>query len=588
MCGICGQVNLDLQQVVNGDLLRRMNQVLKHRGPDDDGYYEKPGTLLGIRRLSIIDISGGHQPISNEDQSKWIVFNGEIYNFKSLRNNLQDKGHVFKTNSDTETIIHLYEEYGEDCVKHLNGMFAFAIWDEKQRKLMLARDHLGIKPLFYSYKDDKIWFGSEIKALLEDQAIARDIDLYALDQFLSLEYIPAPRTIYTNIKKLPAGHYLTIQPGQIKIEKYWDVIPKPIGQDIATCSMQLVDLLREVVSMQMISDVPLGAFLSGGIDSSTVVAFMNQATKEPVQTFSIGFDDDTYNELAYAREVSQRFATKHHVEILNPDISGLCESLVTHFDEPFGDFSIFPTYLVSKVARKQVKVVLSGDGGDELFGGYDTYRAQNFDGYYRLLPNVIRNKTLPAILARIPPSPEKKGWVNIAKRITEGAALDPALRHTRWMIFFNEYYRNTVYQPDFYQALGWWSIHSIFNDYFDQAKNFNSLAQQQYVDIKTYLVDNILVKVDRMSMAASLETRVPLLDYRLVEFALNLPDEMKIHRGKTKRILREAVKGLVPDRILSKPKQGFSIPIKNWLRGPLKPLLLELLSSKTLQRTWLL
>jgi asparagine synthase (glutamine-hydrolysing) len=583
MCGICGRVNLDQQSQADSDILNRMVQTLKHRGPDDDGYYVKDGIGLGMRRLSIIDVSGGHQPISNEDQSIWIVFNGEIFNYQSLRKELQKKGHYLKTNSDTETIIHLYEEYGEDCVTHLNGMFAFAIWDEKQQKLFLARDHLGVKPLFYSYKDCKIWFGSEIKALLVDPSLEREIDLLALDQFLSLEYIPAPRTIYTNIKKLPAGHYMTFQPGHVKIHQYWDVRQKPVHQDITSLSGQLADLLSEVVSMQMVSDVPLGAFLSGGIDSSSVVAFMSQAMEVPVQTFSIGFNDDTYNELPYAREVSQRFATKHHEEILNPNIADLCESLITHFDEPFGDFSIFPTYLVSKVARNYVKVVLSGDGGDELFGGYDTYRAQLFDKYYRLLPSTIRQKTIPNILARVPPSPAKKGLVNIAKRITEGAALDPALRHTRWMIFFNEVYRSSVYQPDFYQALDGWSVYSIFGDYFKQAKDFNPLAQMQYVDIKTYLVDDILVKVDRMSMAVSLETRVPLLDYRLVEFALNLPDEMKIHRGETKRILRKTIKGLVPDRILSKPKQGFSIPIKNWLRGPLKPLLLELLSSSTFQ-----
>jgi asparagine synthase (glutamine-hydrolysing) len=583
MCGICGLVNFNAPSKVDGYFLQRMCQTLQHRGPDDEGYYEKDGAGLAMRRLSIIDISGGHQPISNEDQTIWIVCNGEIYNFRSLREDLQKKGHRFKTNSDTETIIHAYEEYGEDCVTYLNGMFGFAIWDEKQRKLLLARDHIGIKPLFYSYKGNKIWFGSEIKALLQDPAVERELDIFALDQFLSLEYIPAPRTIYKNIKKLPAGHYLVAQPGKFKIQKYWDITPEPVHQDIDTCSEQLADLLSEAVRMQMISDVPLGAFLSGGIDSSSVVAFMSRVSESPVKTFSIGFDDNTYNELPYAREVAWQFATEHHEEILSPDISDLCERLVTHFDEPFGDFSIFPTYLVSTVARNYVKVALSGDGGDELFGGYDTYRAQKFDNYYRFLPGVMRQKTIPAILARVPPNPAKKGMINIAKRITEGAALDPSLRHTRWMIFFNEHYRNDVYQPDFYQALDDWSIYSVFNEYFDRAEHFSSLAQQQYVDIKTYLVDNILVKVDRMSMAVSLETRVPMLDYRIVEFALNLPDDMKIHKGQTKRVLKEAVRGIVPDRILSKPKQGFSIPIKNWLRGPLKPFMLDLLGSQTHQ-----
>jgi asparagine synthase (glutamine-hydrolysing) len=584
MCGICGFINNDRPEDENGEILRGMVQSLHHRGPDDEGYYQKHGTNLGMRRLSIIDIANGHQPITNEDQTVWIVFNGEIYNYKELRQNLLSKGHIFRTNSDTETIVHLYEEYGDDCPAHLNGMFAYAVWDEKKRKLLLARDHIGIKPLFYSWDDNHLWFGSEIKALLVDPRVRREIDVSALDQFLSLEYIPAPRTIYTHIKKLPPGHTLSFENGTATLRQYWDVTPEPVEGDFRTCSRQLAQMLAEAVKMQLISDVPVGAFLSGGIDSSTVAAFMSLAADQPVRTFSVGFSDATYNELPFAREVARMYSTNHHEEILHSNYSELCEKLVSQFDEPFGDFSIFPTYLVSKAAREHVKVVLSGDGGDELFGGYDTYRAQNFDRYYSRLPEAIRKKTIPSMLERIPPAPDKKGWVNIAKRITEGAALHPSLRHTRWMIFFNENTRKSIYQPDFSQTLNGWSVHSIFNQYFDQAKDFHPLGQQQYVDVKTYLADNILVKVDRMSMAVSLETRVPLLDFRLVQFALNLPDKMKINNGVTKRILREAVKGMLPQKVINKPKQGFSIPLKHWLRGPLRPLMEDLLSTSTLQR----
>jgi asparagine synthase (glutamine-hydrolysing) len=584
MCGICGLINLQRSSCDNEEILRSMVQSLKHRGPDGEGFYIRDGAFLGMCRLSIIDIWGGQQPISNEVQSIWIVFNGEIYNFRSLRQRLLSKGHIFKTNSDTEIIVHLYEEYGEECVNHLNGMFAFAIWDEIERKLFLARDHIGIKPLFYSCEDDKMMFGSEIKALLQDPDIKREIDTTALDQFLSLEYIPTPRTIYKQIKKLPPGHSLTFQDGHLKLKQYWDFKPEPVLNDYPDCSRQLEEMLTEAVTMQMVSDVPLGAFLSGGIDSSTVVALMSQASTDPVKTFSIGFYDASYNELSYAREVAKSFTTIHHEEILHSDYSALCEKLVSHFDEPFSDFSIFPTYLVSTTARNYVKVVLSGDGGDELFGGYDAYRAQSFDIYYSHLPEVVRKKTIPAMLEYIPPEPAKKGWVNIVKRMSEGAALDPSLRHTRWMIFFNENYRKRIYHPDFHNIFDGWSVPPLINQYFDQAKQFSPLSQQQYVDIKTYLTDNVLVKVDRMSMAISLETRVPLLDYRLVQFALNLPDKMKINNGVTKRILREAMKEILPKRVLRKSKQGFSIPIKNWLRGPLKPLMTDLLSNSTLKR----
>lgn len=584
MCGICGIVNNDSSVPINEAILRQMNAVITHRGPDDEGYYIAGNVGLGMRRLSIIDLVTGHQPICNEDQTVWVVFNGEIYNFPSIQAELIQKGHRFATQSDTEVIVHAYEEYGTSCVERFNGMFAFALWDSKQQRLFIARDHLGIKPLYYWCRNGELVFGSELKCVIKNPDIPREIDLEALDQFLSLEYIPTPRTIFQGITKLPAGHRLIYEKGNLTIERYWDIPFKPVLGDINTCAETLKELIDDAVRLQLISDVPLGAFLSGGIDSSTVVAAMSRVSQIPVRTFSIGFDDATYNEMPYARLVAKQYNTQHTEEILTPDIGEIAQNLVLHLDEPFADFSIFPTFLVSEVARRSVKVVLSGDGGDELFGGYDTYVAQSWDRYYRWLPDRLRMQSIPRLLAHVPPQPAKKGLVNKVKRFVEGAALPAELQHTRWMLFMTPADKSSLYQPEVGSCLDGRSTESVLINYFKLAAERDSLAQQQYVDIKTYLVDDILTKVDRMSMAVSLETRVPLLDYRLVELAVNLPPEMKIGQGQTKRILRHAMADRLPAEVLNKPKQGFSIPLKNWLRGPLKPMMLDLLSPESINK----
>ena len=583
MCGICGVVRSNMGGQPDENLLRQMNRVIAHRGPDDEGYFLDERAGLAMRRLSIIDLNTGQQPIANEDRTIWIVFNGEIYNFKNLRADLEQRGHVFATNTDTEAIVHAYEAYGDGCVEHLNGMFAFALWDQPRRRLLIARDHLGIKPLYYWQGGDQVVFGSELKAVIANPDVPRDVNPAAIDQFLTLEYIPAPWTIFKDVHKLPAGHRLIYQDGNLRVERYWDVPQLEIPEDERECQEQLAELLGEAVRMQMVSDVPLGAFLSGGIDSSSVVAFMSQASSEPVKTFSIGFDDATYNELPYARAVAARFGTDHYEETLQPDIADLAEQLVSHLDEPFGDFSIFPTYLVSSVARRFVKVVLSGDGGDELFAGYDTYVAQDLDRYYRWLPSPLRTRYFPRVLSWVPPQPAKKGLINKAKRFVEGAALSPALQHARWMFFLSEGEKRALYKPAMMEALDASTAEEILGRYFQRVAGSDSLAQQQYVDIKTYLVDDILTKVDRMSMAVSLEARVPLLDYRIVELAVNLPPQMKLQRGETKRILRQVMKGRLPEAVLNKPKQGFSIPLKHWLRGPLKPMLTDLLSPDSVR-----
>ena len=583
MCGICGVVSFQPGVPVEKSILERMNHSIRHRGPDDDGYYQDQQASLAMRRLSIIDLHTGQQPISNESGDIWVVYNGEIYNFKAVRAVLEQRGHVFRTQTDTEIIVHAYEEYGDECIKHFNGMFAIALWDARKRRLFLARDRLGIKPLYYWADQTRLVFASELKALILHPDVPRQINFIALDLFLTLEYIPAPHTIYEGIFKLLPGHTLVAEQGIVKISRYWDVPYRPISQSEPECAEALSDLINDAVRIRLVSDVPLGAFLSGGIDSSTIVGFMSQNMSEPVQTFSIGFEDDTYNEVPYANAVAKHFGTNHHVEVLKPDIVSLAEQLVHHHDEPFADTSIFPTYLVSKLASHKVKVVLSGDGGDELFAGYDTYLAEKVSRYYGYLPGALRQHILPRMAEWLPPQSAKKGLINKVKRMVEGGALDPLLQHTRWMIFLQPSEKASLYQSELRSTLNDRLTDTYFGKYFEKAGCFDSLAQQQYVDIKTYLADDILTKVDRMSMAVSIEARVPLLDYRIVEFAMNLPPRMKLNGTRTKSILRNAVKRLVPDLVLEKSKQGFSIPMKHWLRTSLKPMMLDLLSKDSLQ-----
>ncbi len=584
MCGICGIASHTIIAPNEKLILEQMNDTMVHRGPDDSGYYIGENAALAMRRLSIIDLATGHQPISNEDDTIWLVFNGEIYNYQTIREELLKRGHQFKTNSDSEVIIHAYEEYGDDCVDHLNGMFGFALWDSARRRLMVARDRVGIKPLYYAHHNGHLVFGSELKSVIQHPFVPRDLDPVALNYFLTLEYIPSPYSIFQHVRKLPPGHRLIFEEGDIRIEKYWDIKHDPVSMGEQEAQEKLAWLIQDAVRLRLISDVPLGAFLSGGLDSSAIVSYMSEASALETQTFSIGFQEATYNELPYARSVAAKYNAVHREEILQPDILDLAYKLVGHLDEPLGDFSIFPTYLVSQMARKNVKVVLSGDGGDELFGGYDTYVAQHYASYYEYMPKVVRQRVLPAILDRVPPQPAKKGPINKAKRFVEGGALPDSLQHTRWMMFMNREDKEDLYSADMLEQVTASPVQGLFEDYFSKASAFDPLAQQQYVDVKTYMADNILTKVDRMSMAASLEARVPLLDHRIVEFGLNLPTHMKLHKGETKLILRRIMQSRLPADVLNKPKEGFSIPIKHWLRGPLKPLMMDLLSPTAIER----
>ena len=582
MCGICGTSFRSQDKNVSESLLTKMCETIVHRGPDDIGVFTDQNFGMGMRRLSIIDLNTGHQPQFNEDGSLAIVFNGEIYNYRELRQKLIANGHKFQTDSDNESIIHAYEESGFECLQKLNGMFGFSIYDCKEKQLFLARDRVGIKPLYY-YMDDEVFaFGSEIKPILQIGGIDRTIDVEALNLFLTFEYIPSPYSIFKKIRKIPPGHFLVYRDHSVKIHKYWDV---EFNQDAKYLEDdELRDLIRDAVKLRLVSDVPLGAFLSGGIDSSTIVGLMAESMDRPVKTFSIGFEDQSYNELNYARTIAKKFETEHTEFIIQPDAVDLVEKLVYHLDEPLGDFSIFPTYLVSKMARDYVTVVLSGDGGDELFAGYDTYIADKIAGRFQILPKYLRNGVIKPIINLFPPQEQKKGMINKMRRFIEGIEYPEDLQHVRWMVFLSEMDRHQLFNADVSQSINGESTYEFIRSYFHQSSSSDRLNQQNFVDFKTYLVDNILVKVDRMSMATSLEARVPFLDHRVVESSFRIPGNLKLNGKNSKYILKRTMKDLLPKEILHRDKQGFSIPIKNWLRDELRQLMQDVLNPDKLKQ----
>ena len=586
MCGICGYVNAAGGGPASAELLARMCRTIVHRGPDDEGLHVEGPAALGNRRLSIIDVEGGHQPLSNEDGSLWIAYNGEAYNFAEVRDELLARGHAFTTRSDTETMVHAFEQWGPEFLSRFRGMFAFALWDAKGRKLRLVRDRVGIKPLYYTLlPDGTIVFGSELKAILVHPGVKREIEPRALDLFLTLEYVPAPHSIFKGIFKLPAGCILTWDEGRIDIRKYWDIEPPAAGGDAKPASLaslqdELYALLKESVKLRLVSDVPLGAFLSGGIDSSTIVGLMRELGASPLRTYSIGFKDATYNELAHARRIAERFGTEHEDLVLEPHALELTEKLVRHLDEPLGDFSIFPTYLVSAMARKHVKVVLSGDGGDEIFAGYEHYQAQRL----ARLPGVAAGAKMAGwATARLKPGDKKKGAWNKLRRFTQAFDHDADVRHFRWMMFLSRADREALYTDGLKRDLG--GLPGLmdsapFDDVYRRMADFDRTTGELYLDLKTYLVDDIMVKVDRMSMAASLEAREPLLDHKLIEFAFRLPGRLKLRGLTTKWIFKKTVERLLPKDIIYRRKEGFSIPIKHWLRVELREMMEDYLSEK--------
>jgi asparagine synthase (glutamine-hydrolysing) len=580
MCGITGIVSFPDAPPPDPVRLRAMCETLAHRGPDEDGMAIRGRVGLAIRRLSIIDLEGGSQPIASEDGSVRVVQNGEIYNFRELRRDLEARGHVFSTHSDTEVIVHAYEEHGLEFPRYLNGMFAIALLDEKRRRFVLVRDPIGIKPLYYAITRTHLVFGSELKSLLASGLVERSLDVDALGEFMAWEYVPGGATLLRGVSKLEPGRLLTLalDRPEPRFIHYWDVAGTPEDHDTSEEEWtERVDTkLRECVGRQLVADVPLGAFLSGGVDSSLVVATMGDA-----HAFSIGFGDPTYDELPYARRVSQQLGVDLRDAIVEPDVVDLFPKLMHHLDDPIGDFSIFPTYLVSRLAREKVKVVLSGDGGDELFGGYETYLADAWARTYRRIPSLLRRSAIEPAVRSLRPRPAKKGFVNKAIRFVEGLDHEEALRHARWRIFAGETVRRRLLTPDAERAFER-PIGAHVLQLFEAAGTREELNRSLYVDLRSYLCDNILVKVDRMSMAASLEARVPYLDTEMVDLAFRIPASLKVARGQTKRLLKRVAARYLPDACVYRPKQGFSIPIKNWLAVELRPVMEDLLSETRL------
>jgi len=571
MCGICGIFEYQQRTEMPGEIVHRMNQTMIHRGPDDGGVFTGPGIGLGHRRLSIIDLAGGHQPMSNEDGTVWVLLNGEIYNYPELRDELLKRGHKFASRSDTEAIVHLYEDYGAGCFSHLRGMFSIAIWDSRRRKLTLARDRVGKKPLFYAADSHRIVFGSELKALLPIDSISRDVDEQALSDYFSLGYIPAPKTIYRAVRKVMPGHYLVASSEGIQETCYWDLSFHNVeNYDEEQWSERLREALSEATRIRLMSDVPLGAFLSGGIDSSSVVAMMSSLMSCPVTTCSIGFGEEKYDESEYAERVSRQFGTEHYAQNVDPDAVGIIDKLAWHYDEPFADSSAIPTYYVSKIARQHVTVALGGDGGDENFAGYRRYKLDHYENKLRsYFPAGFRSAVFGALGRGYP----ALAW---APRVIRGKATFQSLSRSPLEGYFNSvsYFRPDdkakLFTGDFQRRLNGYDSIEVFRHYYDRAQTDDLLSKIQYVDIKTYLTDDILTKVDRASMAVSLELRAPMLDHKFMELAATIPSQLKLKDGTGKYILKKSLEPVLPKDILYRPKQGFAIPLGLWFKRELK------------------
>jgi asparagine synthase (glutamine-hydrolysing) len=571
MCGICGIFEYERREPFSRQLLDRMNQTIVHRGPDDEGVYLGEGIGLAFRRLSIIDVAGGHQPISNEDGSLWAMLNGEIYNYLELRHDLEGRGHHFATRSDTETIVHLYEEYGEDCFLRLRGMFAIAFWDAPRRRLLLARDRVGKKPLFYAADNNRIVFGSELKAILAAGGISRDIDNQGLSDYFSLGYIPAPKTVYRSIRKVRPGHYLILEGGRMRENCYWDLsFAETDDYSEQEWCERIRAALCEATRIRLMSDVPLGAFLSGGVDSSAVVATMSRLTKRPVATCSIGFEEKEYDEADHARAVAKQFCTDHYEKVIRPDAAAIVDRLAWHFDEPFADSSAIPTYYVSAVARERVTVALGGDGGDENFAGYRRYVFDQIENRLRnVVPGSLR-KSVFGPLGRAYPALAWAPRIFRAKATFQSLARTPLEGYFNSVSIFRPAEKARMFTPEFRAILGGYDSIQVFREYYDQAGTDDLLSRIQYVDIKTYLPDDILTKVDRASMAVSLEVRAPMLDHVFMELVARIPSSLKLRGRETKYIFKRALSPFLSNDVLQRQKQGFAIPLDRWFRGELK------------------
>jgi asparagine synthase (glutamine-hydrolysing) len=571
MCGICGIFEFHRHTPIARDFIHRMNETIVHRGPDDEGIFTDAGLGFGFRRLSIIDLFGGHQPLSNEDGKLWVMLNGEIYNYPELRKDLESRGHHFATHSDTETIVHLYEEYGEDCFRRLRGMFAIALWDSRQRKLLLARDRVGKKPIFYAATKDRIVFGSELKCILAAGDFSREIDREAVSDYFSFGYIPAPKTIYKAARKLRPGHYLVASAEGVRESPYWDISFAEVEQHSeAEWCERLRHELCTATRVRLMSDVPLGAFLSGGVDSSSVVAMMSHLMKRAVTTCSIGFEEEEFNEAEYARELAQFFHTDHHEETVRPSAVEILDKLAWHFDEPFADSSAIPTYYVSAVARRHVTVALGGDGGDESFAGYRRYYYDQLENNMRsFLPLPVRRGIFGPLGRAYPAMPRAPRFLR-AKATLQSLARSPLEGYFHEVSLFREDLKSRLFTGDFAASLNGYNSRDVLQHYYDRAQTDDLLSRIQYVDIKTYLPDDILAKVDRASMAVSLEVRAPLLDHELMELAAKIPSSLKLRGRDGKFIFKKAVEPVLPKGVTTRTKQGFAVPLGRWFRGELR------------------
>ncbi|CAN5313405.1 asparagine synthase (glutamine-hydrolyzing) [soil metagenome] len=601
MCGIAGWANLDSKTASTNHseaVLHQMCERMKHRGPDSEGLWLDNGVALGMRRLSIIDLHTGEQPVYSEDKSVVVVMNGELYNFREVRAELEKRGHKFETQSDTEILPHLYEEYGEAMLEHINGMFAFALWDKRKQKLLIARDRFGEKPLYYGVFDNKFVFASEPKVLLQHPSVKAEINTDALRSFLSFDYVPAPASIYKNIYKLPAAHLLVLEKGEIKTRRYWNLSWRKGGSphiskganvengsalSFEKSAEELRELLADAVRMRLVSDVPLGILLSGGVDSSTVAAFATQFSTEKVKTFSIGFEESSFDESKFARQVATHLNTEHYEEKLSVEkAADLISEIGTWLDEPMSDGSLIPTFLLSRFVRKHVTVALGGDGGDEIFAGYPMYFGHKVANLYGKVPRFLRNGLIEPIVNNLPVSNKNLSFDYKAKRFVAASKYDVVTRHHSWFGSFSIDDQQNLLSKDI--------LENTSGDIYKGAKDLlkicdakNEIEQMQFLDMNFYMAEDILTKVDRASMAVSLEVRAPFLDPRVAQFAAQIPLEYKLKGNKGKYILKKAVEPLLPKNILHRPKKGFGIPIAEWLKGRLNPLMHDLLASERLK-----
>ena len=589
MCGIAGIVNRE-DRPVDAALLARMNEAIRHRGPDEDGTYLNGRVGMAMRRLAIIDLESGQQPITNEDRTVWIVYNGEIYNFRELKTRLEKLGHTFVTDCDTETVVHAYEQYGTDCPKYFRGMFAFAIWDERKQELFLARDRVGKKPLLYSYANGSFVFGSEFSALLQHPSVGREVDREAIHSYLTFMCVPAPLTAYRDIRKLEPGHSLRFtRDGEVKTERYWQPdFSKKAKLTEEEAGERVLEILRDAVRVRLMSEVPLGAFLSGGIDSSTVVALMSEVSPTPVKTFSIGFEEQDFSELHHARRVAEHVGAEHHEFVVRPDAMEVLPTLVEHYGEPYADSSAIPTYSVSRETRRHVTVALNGDGGDECFAGYERYAAMRLSERYRKLPGLLRDNVIEQAVGLLPSSETKRSRVRDLKRFLRAASLPPVERYLRWVSVLDARAKTELYTDDFLRETADDDPARWLAPWFARANGAGVVDAALLADTMTYLPNDLLVKVDIASMAVSLEARSPFLDQHVIEFAASLPEGLKLRGLTTKYLLKKTLGRLLPSENLKRAKMGFGVPVGHWFRGEMQGFLREnLLSEKSARRGYL-